>query len=361
MNARRVLAVARKSLSQFRHDRRTLAFIVVMPLFMVGVFGYTFGGSVSHIRTLVANEDAGARAAEVLGNMEGDTLDLVVATDLAAAREQVRLGRAWAVLHFPANFTATVMTRNATIGLVLDGTAPVITAAILGKLRAAIEATLATAGSAPLTIERNYVYGSEETRSIDAFAPGVVGLAVLMVTTLLSVIVLVRERAGGLLERLFATPLRPSEFVLGHALALSLLAVLQSAVVLAAAVLLFQVQIAGNLALAFVFLLLFAAGNQGLGILMSSAAKNELQAIQFIPLILFPSLLLTGVFFPLEAIPPTVRPLSYAVPLTYAADALKGVMLRGWGLGELWLDAVVLVVYDVLTLAAAAAMVRRQA
>jgi len=91
------------------------------------------------------------------------------------------------------------------------------------------------------------------------------------------------------------------------------------------------------------------------------ALWNELQAVQLIPLILFPSLLLTGVFFPLEAIPGGLRPLSYVVPLTYAADGLRSVMLRGWGVAEIALDLVVLVGYDVLTLLGAAVLVRRQA
>jgi ABC-2 type transport system permease protein len=214
-----------------------------------------------------------------------------------------------------------------------------------------------------LTLDRDYVYGSEDTRFIDSFAPGVVALAVMMVTTILSVIMVVRERGGGILERLFSTSLRPVEFVLGLALALAVIALAQSTVVLGAALLLFQVKVVGNIALAFALLLLFAVGNQGLGIMMSSAAKNELQAIQFVPLVLFPSLLLTGVFFPLEAIPGALRPLSYFVPLTYAADGLRSVMLRGWGLGDFQvaLDVLVLVVYDILTLLGASLFVRRQA
>src|SRR3989337_3779961 len=164
-----------------------------------------------------------------------------------------------------------------------------------------------------------------------------------------------------MLERLFATPLRPVELVLGLALALAVVAFLQSVVVLGAALLLFQVKVAGNLGLAFAILLRFRIGNQGLGIMLSAAAKNELQAIQFVPLILFPSLLLTGVFFPLEAIPSGLRPFSYVVPLTYASDALHSVMLRGWGVVEAGVDIVALLVYDALTLLGAAFFVRRQA
>jgi len=362
---RRTLAVARKTLSQFRHDRRTLGFVVAMPLLMVVVFGYTFGGEVHDVRTLVVNEDDGFlgnnSAERILTNVEGDTLDLVTWTGgLESAREEVAAGRAWAVIAFPANFSARLVTRNATITLMLDGSSPPITTAVTAKLLAAIQKSFP--GSL-LTLDRDYVYGSEDTRFIDSFAPGVVALAVMMVTTILSVIMVVRERGGGILERLFSTSLRPVEFVLGLALALAVIALAQSTVVLGAALLLFQVKVVGNIALAFALLLLFAIGNQGLGIMMSSAAKNELQAIQFVPLVLFPSLLLTGVFFPLEAIPGGLRPLSYFVPLTYAADGLRSVMLRGWGLGDLQvaLDVLVLVVYDVLTLLGASLFVRRQA
>ncbi len=380
--ARRILAVTRRTLSQFRHDRRTLGFVVGMPLLMVVVFGYTFGGEVHDVRTLVVNDDEGFSvgppvnrtfqiADSILENVDRDTLTLETWMDPAAARAEVVAGRAWAVLVFPANFSEAVVNRTfssapAGLEVILDGSSPSISAALFGTLRAAVEETMREivgAISSPLALEPEFVYGSEETRFIDSFAPGVVALAVLMVTTILSVIMVVREKAGSMLERLFATPLRSHEFVVGIALALAVIAFLQSTVVLGAALLLFQVKVVGNLVLAFAVLLLFAVGNQGLGIMLSAAAKNELQAIQFVPLILFPSLLLTGVFFPLEAIPGGLRPLSYAVPLTYAADALHSIMLRGWGIGDLGvaLDVLALVVYDALTLLGAAVFVRRQA
>jgi len=367
MNIRRTLAVARKALSQFRHDRRTLGFIVAMPLLMVVVFGYTFGGEVHNVRTLVVNDDAGFMGVTVadrlLENITGDTLSLVSWTGSGSPRDEVAAGRAWAVITFPANFTENLLTGNdtATIGLILDGSSPPIVSAVLGKVRASIEKTFASGGSPGLSLDRDYVYGSEDTRFIDSFAPGVVALAVLMVTTIFSVIMVVREKSGGMLERLFATPLKPVELVFGLALALAVIAFAQSVVVLSAAILLFQIKVAGSIPLAFGVLLLFAIGNQGLGIMLSSAAKNELQAIQFVPLILFPSLLLTGVFFPLEAIPSAFRPFSYVVPLTYASDALHSIMLRGWGIVEIGVDVVVLLMYDVLTLLGAAVFVRRQA
>lgn len=362
MGMRRVLAITRRSLSQFRHDRRTLGFVFIMPLLLVLTFGYTFGGEVHDVRTLVVNEDEGALAALLLDQVEGDTLSLETFADFDLAREEVEAGRAWAALHFPPSFSQDLLARRAVVTLAVDGTSPPILSALLGTLRAAAEQAFAGAGgAAPLSLQQEFLYGSADTRFIDSFAPGVVGLAILLVTTIFSVIVLVRERTGGTLERLFATPLRPVELVAGHVLALGVIAFFQSAVVFAAAVLLFQVQVVGSLVLAFVILLLFAVGNMGLGIVLSSAARNELQAVQFVPLILFPSILLTGVFFPLEAIPASVRNLSLAVPLTYANHALQSVMLRGWGLLRVARDLLVLLAYGGLTLVAAAVLVRRQA
>jgi len=368
VNFRRTLAIARKTLSQFRHDRRTLGFIVAMPLLMVVVFGYTFGGEVHDVRTLVVNDDVGflgfRMSDRILENITEDTLALEPwAGGRAAARAEVAAGRAWAVLGFSANFTENLATGNdtATVEVVLDGSSPTIVSAILGKIRAAAERMFAAGGVAPFILERDFVYGSEDTRFIDSFAPGVVALAVLMVTTIFSVIMVVREKSGGILERLFATPLRSTELVVGLAIALAVIAFAQSVVVMGAALLIFQVKVVGSIPLAFGILLLFGVGNQGLGIMLSSAAKNELQAIQFVPLILFPSLLLTGVFFPLEAIPSSFRPFSFVVPLTYASDALHSIMLRGWGIVEVGVDVVALLVYDALTLLGAAFFVRRQA
>ena len=362
MSLRRTLAIARKSFSQFRHDRRTLGFVVGMPLLMVLAFGYTFGGEVHDVRTYLVNLDAGTAASHFIGNLTGPTLTLIPSLDAAAARAEVRAGQAWASIVFPANFSANLATRNATLEVVLDGSSPPIVTAVLGTLRAAAERAFAgVGGAAALALQEDFVYGSASTRFIDSFAPGVIALAVLMVTTIFSVIIIVREKTGGMLERLFSTPLRPMELVMGHALALSVIAVLQSLVVLAAAILLFQIQIVGSVALAFAALLLFAVGNQGLGMMASAAARSELQAVQFIPLVLFPSLLLTGVFYPLEAIPGSLRPLSWFVPLTYANDAMRSVMLRGWGLGDIAFDLLVLAAYAGVTLAGAAVFIRRQA
>ena len=148
MRVHRILAVARKSLSQFRHDKRTLGFVVGMPLLMVIAFGYTFGGEVHDVRTLVVNQDAGPVAGLFLGDLDSNTLALVAASDPASARSEVALGHAWAVLWFPANFSSELLAGHATLRVSLDGSSPPIVSAVLGALRAAAEKAFAGAGGA---------------------------------------------------------------------------------------------------------------------------------------------------------------------------------------------------------------------
>jgi len=181
-----------------------------------------------------------------------------------------------------------------------------------------------------------------------------------MVTTMITIILFVNERRTGTLQRLLASPASEVEIVVGYSLAFAVIGLLQSIVVLVAAILLFNISIVGSIVLALLVVMLIGFGHQGLGILLSAGAKNELQAIQFIPLILFPSILLAGLFWPVESIPSYLQPLSFVIPLRYGIDAERSIMLRGWGLGGVWVDVVVLLVFAVLTLTGSALLLRRK-
>jgi ABC-2 type transport system permease protein len=118
--------------------------------------------------------------------------------------------------------------------------------------------------------------------------------------------------------------------------------------------------VVGNVLLAFLVVALLAVVSQALGILLSSLAKREGQAVQFIPFIILPVFLLSGVFWPIEAIPAWLRPLSYLVPPTYAVDACRAVILKGWGLDKIWIDVAVLVAFAALFLVMAALSLKRK-
>jgi len=388
MKLRRTLAFSRRALLQFRHDRRTFAFILVMPLLMILIFGYTFGGDVKDIAIEVVVNDTGIPAGispvlpnglflaqKITDHFNTDTFFIHTNTNSVNAQHIVHEGKAWSAIIFPANFTENFLTTITTqdmslspkIEIYIDGSNPTIAATVIKEITQSVQLTLKGLESlnisqieTPISIEQVYTYGGGDTRFIDYFAPGVICFAIMMVTTMITIILFVNERRNGTLQRLLASPASESEIVVGYALAFAVIGVIQSIVVLIAAILLFDISIVGNIFLALIVILLLAFGHQGLGILLSAGAKNELQAIQFVPLILFPSILLAGLFWPIESIPSYLQPLSYIIPLRYGIDAERSIMLRGWGIGEIWIDIVVLVLFALLTLSASVLLLKRK-
>jgi len=389
MKLQRTLAFSRRALLQFRHDRRTLAFILIMPLLMILIFGYTFGGDVKNVTVEVVNQDTGLHEGispllpeglflgeMIIKNIDEQTLSLHENTNLTNARQTVRDGHAWAAVIFPANFTQEFLTGILSeqgtvpvkIEIYLDATNPTMSAAVIKAVTQSIQATLKeittdlnkTQVEIPIAIDPTYAYGGSDTRFIDYFAPGVISFAIMMVTTMITIILFVNERRNGTLQRLLVSPASEGEIVVGYALAFAVIGICQSIVVLVAAILFFNITIVGDILLALIVILLLAFGHQGLGILLSAGAKNEMQAVQFIPLIIFPSILLAGLFWPIESIPSYLQPLSYVIPLRYGIDAERSIMLRGWGIGEIWVDILVLILFALFTLSASVLLLKRK-
>jgi len=391
MKLRQTLAFTKRTLLQFRHDRRTLAFILVMPLLMILIFGYTFGGDVSGVKVALINQDRGIQpinipgipfsqglflADNVTAFLDTTTLSLQPSNDPKLARKQVDDGTMWAAIIFPENFSENFIVSlsqpgSATRPLVevyLDGSNPTIASAVLRTVSLAIQETMRMLSrtlnlsqtNASLTLDPVYAYGGGNTRFIDYFAPGVISFAIMMVTTMITIILFVNERRTGTLQRLLVSPAKESEIVVGYSLAFATIGLVQSIVVLVAAIVIFNISVVGNIFLALLVVMLIGFGHQGLGILLSAGARNELQAIQFVPLILFPSILLGGLFWPIESIPSYLQPLSYVIPLRYGIDAERSIMLRGWGLGQVWIDIVVLVVFAMLTITGSVLLLKRK-
>ena len=376
MKLERVLAVAQKNLRSLKHDKRTIGFLVFMPLLMITIFGYTFGGDVKNVDVYIVNLDQApanaSLASAIIADLETrDTLHIVrsfgpadAASDpVSIAREQVKDADIWAAIVFNETFTQDAKDGGglpAFIMLVADGTNPNIVQAINNDLLTAVRDVLGSGSFVPpISIASDLVYG-KNARFIDFFAPGVMGLAAMMVTFMLSIISFIHERTTSTLDRLLTTPVTEGEIVAGYALAYGLVGLIQSTVIIVTAVALFDIAIVGNPLTVLVIIFVFGAGTQGLGFLLSSRAKNEFQAIQFIPLILFPSILLSGVFWPIEAVPTILRPVSYFIPLTYAVEGMRSVMIRGWGAGGIWLQLTVLVAFAAVMLLLSAYSLRKR-
>jgi len=379
VSARRVLAVARRIAEGFRRDHRSLALLFVAPLFVTALLGWVLRGSVAGTIDLAV---AGAPAAlvEALETAAADPdLDVEIrieaTDDVDAARAAVRDG--------DADVALIVSGSGASIGLtiVTQGADPTAEGSQLGAVQALISAAagslLPVPGAAMPDISRETIYLSPDADQLDALAPVFLGIFAYFFVFILTGISFLRERVGGTLERLLATPVTRAEIVLGYSIGFSLFAAIQVVVLtlfilakvevpalgpIPAFTIGLDVQTAGSPAIAFVVALLMAIGAVNLGIFLSTYARTELQIVQFIPLVILPQALLGGVFWPVERLPDVLQAIAHVLPVTYAVDALREVMIKGadFGSSVVQLDLAVLVGIAILFVVLGAATIKRE-
>jgi len=281
--------------------------------------------------------------------------------DAEAARQAVRNGEQTGALLIPADFSRRAAQGGATLEVFLDTTNNQLSAVVVREVGEAGQALARSRGVAPPAAPVvTYAHeAARDARFIDYFVPGVMAFAVTLFTTLLTLLAFVGERTGGTLDRLRVTPVTEGEFVLGYVLAFGLVAAVQGTLLLAVALLVYDVLVAGSLALAALVIVLMAIDAMGIGVLISAAAQREGQAVQMIPFLVLPVFLLSGVFVPVESLPAWLRPLSYLLPPTWAIEALRDVMLRGWGLERVGVHLAVLAGFAAVLTALAVLGLRR--
>ncbi len=363
-----MLAVSEKNLRQLSHDRRTLAMLVIMPLLIMILFGYVFSGQISNVHVAYVNFDSNDITrtfhSELLKN---NTLSLQDVSNTTEAQSMVKDGRVWAAIIIPSNFTSTITTRNLTFTVIngsiityIDGSNPAVATAVLQRISAALQNTVNQYfGQSPVKLDTHYVYG-ENITFLDSFAPAVIGLTAQVFTTILPLVSLVRERTTGTIERLMASPLTRSEIVLGYILSYTLIGLLQSSIILLVGVVIFNITIKGSLLLTFLLIYLFSIGTLGLGMLLSTVARNEIQALQFVPLTYIPAILLSGMLIPVESIPYPFNFFSYVIPLTYLIEILRSVMVRGIIPATATVDVAALTIFALVTIALGTLTFRRE-
>jgi ABC-2 type transport system permease protein len=369
MSPRRVFALALRIVRQFLRDHRTLALLFVAPLFVMTLLNVVLNSSSSSGATLgIVAPESGPGAGTALvdqarGQLAGAGGLTIVPVARAAVDATLRNGDADAVLIFPATLgPGTVLT------LRLEGSNPGAAQQLRGlvsqlvsslTMQASSSGTPASSFPVP-TLAFSYLYGGPDYTQTDALAPLFVGLFAFFFIFLLTSVSFLRERSQGTIERLMVSPLSKAELVTGYLLGFLVFALLQSLIILLFVVYVLRVHYAGNLGLLFLVTLALTIGAVNMGILVSAFARNELQVIQFIPLLLVPQVLLGGLFFPVKTLPIVLKQLAYVMPLTYSNFALKDVMLRGFGLGDVWPDLLFLVAFALLMVILAAFSLRQE-
>lgn len=399
------LAVMRNVLRRIVRDVRTLALIVILPLFFVLLYGNSFSGSYKNLTIIIVNEDNGlasVRTSEVgritltvdlatkfVAALDPQMFNVVMSDNPDTASASVGKSGVWAALVFPKSFsnavvnaavraggerkvnfegnTVTLLPSDAADGpkttLAIDDGNPLAAGAIRAALEEAFSRMLATQQSS-LTpaglLDVHALYGGKISM-LDFTAPGIIGFAMTLITVLLTAMSVVRERTSGTLTRILIAPISAWEVTAGYTLAFSLIAIFQAAELFLASTLLFHIRFAGSPGLVALIIVLFTIGLQGIATLISTIARNEAQAMQFVLFLLIPSIMISGVFWPIETMPAAIRPLSYISPLTYANSGLRKVMLSGRGIGDIRFEIAVLGAFALVMLLLSVLSMRRQA
>jgi len=388
VNRLRVLALARRLVEELRRDHRSLALLFVAPVILTGLFSFVMRGQGEFdTRAAVVDLDGSTHGALGTGiGLAADEagikhMDLSL-TDEASARQGIRAGDLDVVLIIPPGFVQGQLTGTAPpLRLITAGVNPGADGSHVAAMRQALAgaaSALSPGGVAkPPAVEHETVFGSPDADSVDALAPVFIGFFAYFFVFLLTGVSFLRERIGGTLERLLATPVRRGEIVLGYSLGFGLFATIQVAVVLIwsllnlhvgpvgpvpALTLGLAVPVAGNPLLAYAVTLLLALGAVNLAIFLSTFARTELQIIQFIPIVIVPQAFLSGILFPVDTLPNILQPVARALPLTYAVEGLREVIIKGADLASrtLQVDLLVLAGIAIVFMVLAAGTIRRE-
>jgi ABC-2 type transport system permease protein len=383
MNTRRILALARRIMRQILRDVRTVTLLIVAPMLLLSLGAVLFRSDPARLSLGIVNEDAGMAipiAGEfIIGDRivdrlaGGDVFDLVP-LERADIDDRMRDGTIKGALVLSEDLSVAFQRdQQLTLDLRLEGANPGRSTIIVARVtEAAMKALagLATAGSGlpasgdapqlPVTVETSYLFAGETFDTLDFVAPVYIAFLALFFVFLLTCVSFLRERSQGTFERLLATPANRIDIVLGYMAGLGLFALLQVAVILFFTVWVLKINYLGSLALLFLIVALLAMVGVNLGILASAFARTEFQVVQFIPLLIIPQALLGDVFWAIEDMPFHLQTVARFMPITYANRALRDVMLKGWGLAEIWSNLAVLAGIAVLLLVLGALTMRSE-
>jgi ABC-2 type transport system permease protein len=349
---RRTYAVFLKEFQQMLRDRLTFAMAIGVPVLQLVLFGYAINTDPRGLPTALVSADTSPMARSVAATLQNTGYFRIVhqGTSEAEAEDLLARGEVQFLLVIPPRFgERLVRGEKPQLLLAVDATDPSASGNALAALGAAAGQALQRDLSGPLhglqaqalpfdiVVHKRY---NPEGLSRYNIVPGLVGTILTMTMVMLTSLAMTRERERGTMENLLATPVLPAEVMAGKILPYVLIGYVQLAVILGAAWLLFEVPMAGSLALLLAMIGVFIVANLGVGFTFSTLARNQLQAMQMTFFFFLPSMLLSGFMFPFRGMPRWAQWLGELLPLTHFLRIVRGIMLKGSVagqlLGELW-------------------------
>lgn len=344
----RTLAIAKKVMKELFRDKRTLAMMFVAPVFIMWLMNLMFSVSTA-VNIKLATQDLPTSLVTKMDDL--DHVSVQTYKDIDQAKKDLADEKVDAVVSYKngeyqvdyANTDAskTSMTRQVLrTSIASEGSNQ-----LMARVKQALP-QLKLEAKAP-EIKESYQYGDKNTSFFTSMIPVLIGFVVFFFVFLISGMALLKERTSGTLERLLATPVKRSEIVYGYMLSYGLIAILQTAVVVLAAIWLLDVEVVGNLFNVIIVNVVLALVALAFGILLSTLAKSEFQMMQFIPLVIMPQLFFSGII-PLSSMGDWAQTVGKFLPLTYSGDAMSQIILYGRGIGDVLPNIGVLLIFLVI-------------
>lgn len=355
---------------QLLRDRRTLGLLLFAPIIYIIVFGVAFGGEIDHEPIIIINEDTDARVMRMdfsfqnvssLGAKIVNSLNDSVKVDVtisslkySEAKELVSEKQYRCAIWIPQNFTynlASLSGDNVSIKLFLDNSNPQEGGVVIQAFQEAFQETTGELRE-NLKFDVQYAYGEDST-TLDFFAPAMIIFGVFFFSFILIMMNLIGERKGGTLPLLLQCPYDKGQIIIGYLVAFSVVSMAQTTVIIIVARAMFNVSFGTTFA-HYISLYIGAVilGWTGLvlAIFLSSFARSEFQAVQFIPLVILPVLMLSGIIIPLGQIPEIIRWVSYFLPTTYGVHLLRQISIEGYVLEIFNVDLIAMLLFFLLFL-----------
>ncbi|PKM08389.1 MAG: ABC transporter [Gammaproteobacteria bacterium HGW-Gammaproteobacteria-4] len=338
MSWRRLWAIVVKEIRQLRRDRITAAMIVGIPSIQLLLFGFAINLDVRGIDAGIADQANTAASRALVQDLlaTGVIVQRRRVDTPAALMQGIRAGEISVGVVVPPDFERRLADGREAVQVMVDGSDTSVQNAVRQL------AQLPVGGArAPGTISVVSFYNPER-RSAVSVVPGLIGVILTMTMVLFTAVAVVRERERGNIELLITTPVTPLELMVGKVLPYIAIGLLQTSIVLALGVWVFQVPVRGSLWDVYVAALLLIAANLSLGLLISTRAQSQFQAMQMGFFVMLPSILLSGFMFPYAGMPVVAQWIAEVLPLTHFVRLIRGIMLRGADLGDLGREVAVL-------------------
>ncbi len=361
MNLYRLGAIVSKELRQLRRDRMTLGMVIGIPVLQLLLFGFAINMDVRRLPAAIADESNSSASRAVVQ----DLLATEVIQQVASARtadelvELLRQGRISVGIAIPRDFVRRQSEGRELIQVMVDGSDSVVQSAArqLAQLPVLQGAASDPQAQAPISVLSFY---NPERRSPVNIVPGLIGVILTLTMVLFTSIAIVRERERGNMELLITTPVTSAELMIGKVLPYIGLGLIQTSVVLLLGVWIFAVPIRGSVLDVYLAALLLIAANLSLGLLISTQARTQFQAMQMTFFVFLPSILMSGFMFPFAGMPVFAQWIAQVLPLTHFIRLIRGVMLRGASLSELLPSVLALLVFTAIMMSLAILKFRKR-